>query len=712
MLPTSNLHGATSAQVENGMAGTIVIQEDKSNAIVPYPGEPGAKTDTKDSTQTRYSRKDWEDYHDRVLAIQEISNFGAQKGEGNQLGDIKHNTYDVTINGIADMQINIRPKQLERWRIVNAGTNHRAFAHIWLGKYLGTDDTNKDANGVAAPIYEQVPIYLVAVDGITLPKRVPVTAEKPALMAPGNRSDFLVQLDKEATYVLFKNYKIPGGITIKNGAGKTLYRSHKATPKFWPAEANSKNNPYLFKNTGTDSSNFGGYTKYWYNKVYPVTPIIDTKPKTLSDGSNSLDVNFPTTKDFESTPIKGKWIPAKLAGGKISDAKLMTINVSGTALTTNETPAMPTHGHLKKLAPTTMTSPPSYVSPVTNKDVLQTRPVIFDISGVAARVKDIDSGDTVRINQFTLNGRFFTMSDPIGNPEGDSLIAVSYAKPKDIEYTPDQTTIPKNQTIDFVNSLSVAWNTNKVGSDYYFTNPAYYQSITSSPKKIKNKTETVYFYAGDGTPSWEGLTGIPDKEEEIVQGASTETVKIPQPAVVNTQATKYSANQSITPSLPVAQTGEEWILINNSDVSHPFHIHINPFFVEEVGQLSYEKYKDGNGVTKTDWFIRAVTSDKAAVQRDAMPATGAVPGTVYKGTMQADAIVGNWWDTIIVPARGYVKVRYWFNVPNQTDVDNVVKVMDNYNKTGIWVYHCHILRHEDRGMMMPVITQPGKTEDE
>ena len=35
---------------------------------------------------------------------------------------------------------------------------------------------------------------------------------------------------------------------------------------------------------------------------------------------------------------------------------------------------------------------------------------------------------------------------------------------------------------------------------------------------------------------------------------------------------------------PVSTTQEEWLLINNSDLFHPFHIHISPFFVTEIGQ--------------------------------------------------------------------------------------------------------------------------------
>ena len=58
--------------------------------------------------------------------------------------------------------------------MVNAGTNHRAFSHIWLGKKTDRLDSvpvmnNGSLSYVKVPIYKSVPIYLAAVDGITLP---------------------------------------------------------------------------------------------------------------------------------------------------------------------------------------------------------------------------------------------------------------------------------------------------------------------------------------------------------------------------------------------------------------------------------------------------------------------------------------------------------------------------------------------------------------
>jgi hypothetical protein len=70
-------------------------------------------------------------------------------------------------------------------------------------------------------------------------------------------------------------------------------------------------------------------------------------------------------------------------------------------------------------------------------------------------------------------------------------------------------------------------------------------------------------------------------------------------------------------------------------------------------------------------------------------------------------MVGSWWDVVLIPPHGYVKFRYWFNVPAQEgDMGNVV---DDANRVGAWVYHCHLLRHEDRGMMQVVKTQIDPT---
>ena len=97
----------------------------------------------------------------------------------------------------------------------------------------------------------------------------------------------------------------------------------------------------------------------------------------------------------------------------------------------------------------------------------------------------------------------------------------------------------------------------------------------------------------------------------------------------------------------VLDTAEEWLITNQTTVPHPFHIHVNPFQVIE--------YFD--------------------------------PSQTTQPVLQAPYI---WQDTIEIPAasggqNGYVRMRSRFA-----------------DFTGKYVLHCHILGHEDRGMMQIV----------
>lgn len=102
----------------------------------------------------------------------------------------------------------------------------------------------------------------------------------------------------------------------------------------------------------------------------------------------------------------------------------------------------------------------------------------------------------------------------------------------------------------------------------------------------------------------------------------------------------------------VLNTAEEWTIVNKTPVAHPFHIHLNPF------------------------VIRAFNDP--------------TPNDPDNPTTTGDSPIGQWQDTIIVPARaqgqdGSVTIRHRF-----PDI------------TGKFVLHCHILGHEDRGMMQIV----------
>lgn len=113
-----------------------------------------------------------------------------------------------------------------------------------------------------------------------------------------------------------------------------------------------------------------------------------------------------------------------------------------------------------------------------------------------------------------------------------------------------------------------------------------------------------------------------------------------------------------------AGTAEEWTIINSTTVAHPFHIHVNPFFITAY-------------------------NDPALSPPPGTPAPTPTPPTAGGSPVQ------QWQDTILVPAaangqNGSVTFRHRF----PTDI------------TGKFVLHCHILGHEDRGMMQVVEIVP------
>ncbi|ESP99526.1 Multicopper oxidase mco [Streptomyces sp. ADI96-15] len=96
-----------------------------------------------------------------------------------------------------------------------------------------------------------------------------------------------------------------------------------------------------------------------------------------------------------------------------------------------------------------------------------------------------------------------------------------------------------------------------------------------------------------------------------------------------------------------AGTVEEWRIVNEDVFQHPLHIHVNPFQVIDV---------KGIPPRDTSW--------------------------------QTDP--GIWWDTFRLPPDGEFTLRTYF----RPDI------------TGKTVFHCHILPHEDNGMMGNLLISP------
>lgn len=122
---------------------------------------------------------------------------------------------------------------------------------------------------------------------------------------------------------------------------------------------------------------------------------------------------------------------------------------------------------------------------------------------------------------------------------------------------------------------------------------------------------------------------------------------------------------------------EEWKIINTTNVPHPFHIHVNPFQVVEV----YDPNPNG---------IKFV-SERNGVWQDVVNVPSALKypkDSPANGNVVLD-------ENGLAKEPGYIRIRSRYA-----------------DFTGSFVLHCHILAHEDRGMMQLVRVVDGKTKIE
>jgi FtsP/CotA-like multicopper oxidase with cupredoxin domain len=121
---------------------------------------------------------------------------------------------------------------------------------------------------------------------------------------------------------------------------------------------------------------------------------------------------------------------------------------------------------------------------------------------------------------------------------------------------------------------------------------------------------------------------------------------------------------------------DEWTLQSHF-VSHPFHIHVNPFQIVSI-----------TDPTGKDVSLTAATDDYGVAVNPGMLPDPQYPGLkgVWKDTLWIKSLIGD----------GSV-------IPPGTSGIYTIKMRTRYQRyIGEYVLHCHILDHEDQGMMQNV----------
>lgn len=148
---------------------------------------------------------------------------------------------------------------------------------------------------------------------------------------------------------------------------------------------------------------------------------------------------------------------------------------------------------------------------------------------------------------------------------------------------------------------------------------------------------------------------------------------------------------------------EEWIIKNmtnqitgpgDSPIDHPLHIHINPFQVTELFDPNESFVEKTTGM-----LVDRYVFDNAALVDEQCPLSVDDDETTWKPCHNTRR--DNWWDVFRIPAARLVKGKV---------VPGYFKMRSRFvDYPGLYVMHCHILIHEDRGMMFRVEVLKAKS---
>lgn len=145
---------------------------------------------------------------------------------------------------------------------------------------------------------------------------------------------------------------------------------------------------------------------------------------------------------------------------------------------------------------------------------------------------------------------------------------------------------------------------------------------------------------------------------------------------------------------------EEWVMINTTPDVHPMHVHLVKFEVIEKGYIDTVNFP--GSYHRADAVAMPFIDNTSALVPSAepgQPANSAGATSVYRVAPNERAV---WKDTVMVPPAGTpfdsgVNVAY----PGYT------KIRARFSRLGTYMWHCHILSHEENDMMRPFMVIPS-----
>ena len=155
---------------------------------------------------------------------------------------------------------------------------------------------------------------------------------------------------------------------------------------------------------------------------------------------------------------------------------------------------------------------------------------------------------------------------------------------------------------------------------------------------------------------------------------------------------------------------EEWLIVNQTYgplISHPFHIHINPFQVVEVFNPR-DTVRDPNLGTLPK-YVFALPSPQSPLQSPLQCLVNPQDPSTFRDCHNDKSDKPRiWWDVFPIPSGAQPTIN-----GTQYSIPGSFRMRSRFvDYAGQYVLHCHILAHEDRGMMVMVqVSAPGKKTD-
>jgi len=154
---------------------------------------------------------------------------------------------------------------------------------------------------------------------------------------------------------------------------------------------------------------------------------------------------------------------------------------------------------------------------------------------------------------------------------------------------------------------------------------------------------------------------------------------------------------STTSELPRVGSTEDWIIVNPTADTHPIHLHLVQF--EVISRQTFQVSK----------YMKAWTAANGMMLPLMRPTVPVAVTPYLTGKAQAPAANElGWKDTVQVPSGSVTIIRVRFapqNAPLTTTPGTNAYPFDPTAGPG-YVWHCHILDHEDNEMMRPYSVQP------